>query len=165
MNESQIIDNATEEFENTTRRRALLPWWIKVFCWFFMLIGLMAFVCFFLGFTTIKPALAFYGFESYEPFSINGLIVITVGVFKGITAFLLWFEKDYAITFGKIDALIGIVICGISMLILPFVNDGINIQIRLELALLIPYLWKLNKIAPEWKNRTNFKISKVKGII
>ncbi|MEP5253802.1 MAG: hypothetical protein ABJQ39_02005 [Winogradskyella arenosi] len=165
MNESQIIDNSTEEFDDNTRRRALLPWWIKVFCWFFMLFGLMAFVCFFLGFTSIKPALALYGFESYEPFSAYGLIVIIVGVFKGITAFSLWFEKNYAITLGKIDALIGILICGISMLVLPFITAGITIQIRLELVVLIPYLWKLNKIEESWKNTTTLKIPKAKGLV
>ena len=154
MNEKEIIDNSFEEFEINKRRRELLPWWIKVFCWIFMLFGIMAFVCLILGFTNIKPALAFYGFESNEPFSLNGMLVISVGILKGITAFSLWFEKDYAIKLGKIDAIIGIIICGISMLILPFLNDGFNIQIRLELALLIPFLLKLNKIENEWESIT-----------
>ena len=154
MNENNINENSFDEFETNKRRRKLLPWWIKVFCWIFMLFGIMAFVCLILGFTNIKPALAFYGFESNEPFSLNGMLVISVGILKGITAFSLWFEKDYAIKLGKIDAIIGIIICGISMLILPFLNDGFNIQIRLELALLIPFLLKLNKIENEWESIT-----------
>jgi len=154
MNENEIIDNSFEEFESNKRRRELLPWWIKVFCWLFMLFGIMAFVCLILGFTNIKPALAFYGFESNEPFSLNGMLVIAVGILKGITAFSLWFEKDFAIKLGKTDAIIGIIICGISMLIIPFLNDGFNIQIRLELALLIPFLLKLNKIEKEWESIT-----------
>jgi Trk-type K+ transport system membrane component len=154
MKENEIIDNSFEEFASNKRRRELLPWWIKLFCWFFMLFGIMAFVCLILGFTNIKPALAFYGFESNEPFSLNGMLVITVGILKGITAFALWFEKDFAIKLGKIDAIVGIIICGISMLILPFLNDGFNIQIRLELALLIPFLLKLNKIEKEWESIT-----------
>jgi hypothetical protein len=83
------------------------------------------------------------------------MLVITVGILKGITAFSLWFEKDYAIKLGKIDAIVGIIICTISMLILPFLNDGFNIQIRLELALLVPFLLKPNKVEKEWERITN----------
>lgn len=153
MEETIAKENSFEEFEKTKRRRRkILPWWIKTFCWIFMLFGILSFVCLILGFTNIKPALAFYGFETNEPFSLNGLIVIAVGILKGITAFALWFEKDFAIKIGKIDAIIGIVLCGISMFILPFLQDGFNITIRLELALLIPYLIKLNKIQKEWES-------------
>ncbi|ULC60348.1 hypothetical protein MBM09_05005 [Flaviramulus sp. BrNp1-15] len=112
----------------------------------------MSFVCLILGLTNIKPALAFYGFETNEPFSLNGLIVISVGIFKGIVAFALWFEKDYAIKIGKIDAIVGIILCIISMLVLPFIQDGFTITIRLELALLIPFLIKLNRIEKEWES-------------
>ena len=115
-----------------------------------MFFGIFSITCLILGFTDIKPALAFYGFESNEPFSLNGIIVISVGVIKGITAFSLWFEKGFAIKLGKIDAIIGIIICGISMFVLPFLQDGFILNIRLELLLLIPFLLKLNKIQKEW---------------
>ena len=155
MEETTLIENSFEEFENVKkRRRKLLPWWIKVFCWIFMLFGLLSFVCLILGFTNIKPSLAFYGFETNEPFSLYGLVVISVGLLKGITAFALWFEKDFAIKIGKIDAIIGMVLCVISMLVLPFLHDEFSqITIRLELALLIPYLIKLNKIDKEYGNQ------------
>lgn len=145
-------ENSFEEFEKVKkRRRKLLPWWIKVFCWIFMLFGFMSFVCLILGFTNIKPALAFYGFESNEPFSLNGLIVISLGLLKGFTAFSLWFEKDIAIKIGKIDAIIGIVLCGVSMFILPLFQDIFYLVIRLEIILLIPFLIKLSKIQKEWE--------------
>ena len=130
----------------------MLPWWIKIFCWIFMLFGLLSFVCLILGFTNIKPDLAFYGFETNEPFSLYGLIVISIGLLKGVTAFALWFEKDFAIKIGKIDAIIGIALCVISMVVLPFIQDGFNITLRLELVLLIPFLIKLNKIQKEWES-------------
>ncbi|WP_299778889.1 hypothetical protein [uncultured Formosa sp.] len=152
MEDTNLTENSFEAFEKiNTRRRQLLPWWIKVFCWIFMFFGLLSFVCLFLGFTNIKPDLAFYGFESNEPFSLNGLLVISVGVFKGFTAFLLWFESDIAIKIGKIDAIIGIVLCVISMLVLPFFQDGFNLTIRLEIALLIPFFITLNKIQKVWE--------------
>ena len=141
-----------EEFEKTNkRRRALIPWWIKFFCWMFMLFGILSFVCLIMGFTNIKPDLSFYGFETNEPFSLIGLLIISVALFKGFAAFSIWFEKDIAIKIGKVDAAIGIVICSISMLVLPFFQDGFNITFRLELALLIPFFIKLNKIEKEWE--------------
>lgn len=146
-------DLLTDLSIDTIRRRNLLPLWIKIFCWFFMLFGVMAIVCLVLGIFGIKPDLAFYGFETNEVFSLNGLIVISVGILKGITAFSLWFEKDYAIKIAKIDTYIGILLCGISMLVLPFFADGFKINIRLELALLIPFLMKMNKIQAKWENR------------
>ena len=152
MEKDNLLNNNFEVVKSEKKRRDLLTWWIKVFCWFFMLFGLLSIVCLILGFTNTKPLLAFYGFETNEPFSLNGIIVITIGVIKGITAFSLWFEKDFAIKLGKIDAIIGIIICGISMLVLPFVQDGFNFNIRLELALLIPFLLKLNKIQNEWES-------------
>ncbi len=154
MEETNLTDNSFEEFENIksrSKRRKLLPWWIKVFCWIFMLFGFLSIVCLILGFTDIKPSLAFYGFETNELFSLTGLTIISVGTLKGFTAFSLWFEKDLGIKLGQIDAIIGIVLCGISMLVLPFLQDGYNLTIRLEIALLIPFLIKLNKIQKEWK--------------
>jgi len=71
-------------------------------------------------------------------------------LFKAITAFSLWFEKEYAIILGKIDAILGIGLCIISMAILPFFSD-VHITLRLELVLLIPYLIKLNKIQSDWQ--------------
>ncbi|MFI1773300.1 hypothetical protein [Thalassobellus citreus] len=117
-----------------------------------MLFGLLAFVCLILGFANIRANLSFYGFETNEQFSLIGLMIIAIGIFKGFTAFSLWLEKDYAIKMGKIDAIIGIVICTISMLVLPFFQEGFNISIRLELALLIPFLIKLNKIQNVWES-------------
>ncbi|MFL0354774.1 hypothetical protein [Xanthomarina sp. GH4-25] len=153
MEETIAKENSFEEFENIKkRRRKMLPWWIKIFCWIFMLFGLLSFVCLILGFTNIKPDLAFYGFETNEPFSLYGLIVISIGLLKGVTAFALWFEKDFAIKIGKIDAIIGIALCVMSMVVLPFIQDGFNITLRLELVLLIPFLIKLNKIQKEWES-------------
>jgi len=150
-NDNQNLLN-NNEFSNI-RRRDLLPIWIKIFCWFFMFFGILAILCLILGLFGIKPELAFYGFETNEAFSLIGILIITIGIIKGITAYSLWFEKDYAIKLAKIDSYIGIVLCGISMLVLPFFADEFNIKLRLELALLIPFLMKMNKIEIEWNRK------------
>lgn len=143
------IENS--EVETVNRRRDLLPWWIKLFSWLFMIFGGLTIISFFLGFTNIKPALAFYGFETNEPFSLIGILIISIGVLKGITAFSLWFEKDYAMKLGKIDSYIGIGITMFAMIGLPFILKNGEFTIRLELIFIVLFLLKLMKIEQKWK--------------
>jgi len=145
-NKDNILDSFEEKKIN---RRRLLPWWMKIFCWLFMFFGIAAIACLALGLLGYNISLAFYGFETNRPFSIVGLIIIIVAIFKGITAFSLWFEADYAITLGLNDAILGILLCIFSMFIMPSISD-VNFRFRGELLLLIPYLLRLNKIKNEW---------------
>ena len=131
-------------------RRQLLPWWMKFFCWLFMIFGVAAIGCLLLGLFGIPENLSLYGFESNQQFSLTGIIILVVAIFKGITAFSLWFEKDYAIILGTIDAITGIILCVVFMTVLPLAIANFHATIRLELILLIPYIIKLNKIQPEW---------------
>ena len=138
------------EFETIrTNRRQLLPWWIKVFCWLFIILGVFAFVGLILGLLGSKIDLSIYGFETDEPLSLIGILIIVVLLFKLFTALSLWFEKSYAITLGKIDAISGIVLCLIHMVYPDFINN-FHVAFRFELLLLIPYLLKLNKIQNNW---------------
>jgi len=147
-----MIESPFSEFENNIKRRDLLPMWIKVFCWIFMLFGVLAIVSLILGFMGSKADLAFYGFSTNEPLSLSGLLIISIGILKGYTAFSLWFEKDNAIEIGRIDAIFGIALCVISMIVMPILNEGISVTFRLELALLIPFLIKLDKIKEDWNS-------------
>lgn len=131
-------------------RRQLLPWWMKFFCWLFMIFGVAAIGCLLLGLFGIPENLALYGLESNQALSVTGITIILVAIFKGITAFSLWFEKDYAIILGAIDAIAGIIMCVIFMTVLPLAIENFHATIRLELVLLIPYLIKLKKIYPLW---------------
>jgi hypothetical protein len=134
-------------------RRKLLPWWIKTFCWIFMLLGVCAIGALIGSLFTPNIDLSIYGFSSNNAYSGTGVFIITIAAFKGFTAYSLWFEKPNAITIAKIDAISGIVICAASMFILPFINDvNGHFSLRLELLLLIPYYSKINKIEYEWDN-------------
>ena len=148
--------NKFEEFESNSnkRRRKLLPWWIKFFCWFFMLFGVLALICFFLGFFNLSVDLSFYGLNTNQPFSMIGLIVIGLALFKGFSAYSLWFETSNAINIAIVDTVIGIVMCTMSMFVFPFLGDEntFEFSLRLELVLLVPYLIKLNRIKKEWES-------------
>jgi hypothetical protein len=135
----------------TVRRRDLLPWWIKLFCWFFMLFGVAAIFCLVLGLLGYSASMSFYGFETQEPTSPIGLLIIATTLSNGYSAFLLWFEKDYAIGVAKANAIGGIALCVISMIVMPFFQDGFKITFRLELVLLIIYYRKLSQIESSWQ--------------
>lgn len=142
-----------DEFEvKPFKRRTLLPLWIKVFCWFFIFMGVLAFASFTGGFFGNSAGIEFYGLNDSNNLSIKGLLLTSVLLFKAYTAYALWFEKDNAINLGKIDAVTGIIICIAMTFISPVTENGI-FSFRLEVLLLIPYYMKLSKIEYSWYNK------------
>lgn len=151
---NQSLENQFNEFDKPLIiRRKLLPWWIKIFCWIFMIMGVCSIGALIGSAFTENINLSFYGFSSNTAYSGIGFFIVAIIIFKGFTAYSLWFEKDNAITIAKIDAILGIVICIAAMFAIPFISENSNFDIRLELALLIPYYLKLNKIEYEWDNQ------------
>ncbi|WP_440881088.1 hypothetical protein [Tenacibaculum sp. C7A-26P2] len=153
MTESEIIDSDLSSTKE--RRRKLLPVWIKIFLWIFMVFGAIVPVGLILGAIGLDFNLALYGLETTNTLSITGLLIILFLAIKGTVSFGLWTEKDWAVNLAIIDAIIGIVTCSIVMLVLPFLSDnnGVNFDIRLELIALTPYLIKMRKIKGDWYNR------------
>lgn len=134
------------------RRRKMLPWWIKVFVWIFMITGAIAPLGIISGLFGYGFVVALYGVSTNDPLSPTGLLLIVVYLFKGFTAYGLWFEKDWAITVAKTDAAIGILICAFVMLILPSLEGSQGtMSFRLELLFILAFLVKIAKIGPAWK--------------
>jgi hypothetical protein len=138
-----------EGMNPTVRRRQLLPTWIKVFIWIFMLLGALTPFILVMAILGIKGELSLYGLETSDPYSVTGLIITALFAIKGIAAFGLWMEKDWAINLAIIDAITGIVVCSLVILA-PLFSASPSFSFRLELALLIPYLIKLQKIRRMW---------------
>lgn len=140
--------------EASVKRRQLLPIWIKIFCWFFLLGGLVAPLLVVAGFfLNVQASLALYGMETSNPLSLAGLVIAALFFLKGIVAYGLWWEKDWAIELGIVDSILGIAFC--VLLMTPL---GVSLElltttpaIRLELVALIPFLIKLQKLKPLWK--------------
>lgn len=140
-----------EEFDNKIqikRRRNLLPLWIKVFIWLFFICGFIGLFVLMFGFFIGNLNLSLYGFETNKAYSLTGISLTTLFILKGITSYGLWYEQDWGLKIAKIDAVIGLVICGISMFVLPFFTK--NFELRLEVVVLILYLVKLQKIEKKW---------------
>lgn len=144
--------SAFEEFDvksNFVRRRSLLPDWIKIFTWLFFFTGIIGVIILVFGSFIKNNELSLYGLETTQPYSLTGLLISFLFIFKGIVSYGLWFEENWAIKAAKTDAILGFIICGIVMVVLPFFTK--HFTIRFEIALLIPYLLKLQKIEKNWE--------------
>ncbi|MDQ1161924.1 polyferredoxin [Chryseobacterium sp. SORGH_AS 447] len=82
--------SAFQEFEtkeNFTRRRNLLPLWIKIFLWFFLIGGSFAALFFIIGPFLNKIDLSLYGITASHPYTVPGMITALLLIFKGIVAY------------------------------------------------------------------------------
>ena len=156
MNHEGILDDNLRP--HSERRRNLLPKWIKVFIWIFMIFGGMSVLVLFLGLFVEKMYMSFLGLETNYSFSLIGVIISALYLFKGTVAFGLWTEKDWAVNLALVDAYVSIAVCMSTMLILPmfFEDYGWDYTLRLELVAIIPYLLKMKNIQRDWSMRSQF---------
>ncbi len=146
--QSTILDQDLS-FNNPVRRRSLLPWWMKVFSWLFMATGILVPCVVVAGMFGFEPQLSLYGFETSDPFSTTGILISLGFLLKGIVGYGLFFEKDWAITLGMIDAVIGIIVCVAVMVVLPIFGGG-GFNFRLEIFFVGLFLWKLVDLRRRW---------------
>jgi hypothetical protein len=138
---------------SAVKRKTLLPWWIKVFMWIFMVLGIIAPVGLIFALSGYPFQLSLYGLSTNGPLSAMGMFITALFLFKGITAFGLFRETDWAVKWGIADAVSGMVICVLVMLFPEWASGpGSRFSFPFELLLLIPYLGKLLKIKPAWEN-------------
>lgn len=135
------------------KRRTLLPVWIKVFVWIFMIMGAIVPLAFIFSLFGGTFQISLYGLESNTALNTIGAIALILFLLKGIAAFALWTEKEWAVDIAIVDAIIGIMVCLFVMIVYPVIdnNDGFTINLRLEVLLLIPYLMKMKKIRSLWR--------------
>ncbi len=152
--ENQIYD-PLGEIRNQLKitRRQLLPLWMKIFLWIFLVIGGLSTLAFLASLFGMTYSVGIYGLNSNGPLNPLSFAVTLIYLVKAITAFAFWTEKDWAIEIAFLDAIVGIAVCCFMIFIYPFMflENGFHFNLRLELIALIPYLIKLDKIKVEWK--------------
>jgi len=147
-----LLDDIALEQQTAPRRRGLLPIWIRIFIWIFMVLGAFSIPVFVLGLLGFNTDLQLYGYSANEALSVAGIFLLLLFLLKGVVAYALWFEKDWAISLGLIDAGIGIVICLLSTFGITFIpGQAGSFTFRIELIFLVPYLIKLSKMNREWR--------------
>jgi len=149
MEQEQLVLESLEK-EILIQRRKLLPIWIRIFIWIFIVFGALGLLGFISALFSARFEASFYGLQTNDPSSAVGLFICFLFVFKGIVAAGLWTEKDWAVDLGIADAILGIAVC-LTVMILPFTGSDFAFSLRLELLLLIPYLIKLLNIRNRWK--------------
>jgi len=145
------MTNETPDSFTKHKKRALLPWWIKVFIWIFLLFGVVAPIGLIVGLAGFTYPIALYGVETNDPLSLVGIGLMLIFLIKGVTAYGLWTEKNWALDLGQIDAILGIVICILVMIGLQLPGGHrFSSSFRLEIFLLIPFLLKLRDLKRVW---------------
>ncbi|MDQ0594027.1 CHASE2 domain-containing sensor protein [Chryseobacterium ginsenosidimutans] len=87
--------SAFEEFEtksNLIQRRSLLPVWIKIFTWLFLIGGAVATGILICGSFITNTSLSIYGIQANHPYTLTGFLICILLIYKGIVAYGLWFE-------------------------------------------------------------------------
>lgn len=150
-------DFLTKEFVIEKRRRKLLPWWIKIFVWIFLLTTFAIPVGIIFGILGYPFQISLYGLQTNEPLSFIGIGLMSLFLLKGITSYGLWMEKTWVIAMGIVDGFIGILICLFIMFLYPIFEqkNASSISFRLELLVLIPYLYWLFTIKKAWMKDVN----------
>jgi hypothetical protein len=140
-------DILTEEIAAMHLRRSLLPLWIKVFTWFFMVIGALGPVGFVAGIMLGNFRVAIFGFDTTEPLSFEALLILGIFIYNGIIAYRLWTEKRDAVDLALYGAYLSVALC-IASMVIAVLHGGLSA--RLELVLLFLYITKLKKIKELW---------------
>ena len=129
-----------------TTRKQLVPIWIKVFGWFFMVVAaLMApyMIWSIIAGTDIEMELfgVSYAGPAANPYA---FIVFALFAFLGFTAYGLLFGKDWGVTGCLVNGYLGLGICILTMIL----SGGTNI--RAEPIVHFFYLRRLHKIRKPW---------------
>ena len=154
MTDSNQQDVLTDDFllQSPIKRSKLIPVWIKIFSWIFLVFGGLAPIGLVFGLLGYNMVISLYGLETNAPVSLMGVCLTVLFLLKGLTAFGLLKEKNWAINLGIADAIIGMTIC-VAFMIYKILYFS-SVSLRLELALLIPYFLKLRTIRNQWDAST-----------
>ena len=117
----------------------------------FYVIGCLG-TCNYFDIWSICGAWSLYGLEATDALSIIGIVVCLLFLFKGITVLSLWNENDWAIQFGIVDAILGIIICS-AVTISPIFNHQLVFIFSLELTPLVVYLMWLLRNKEAWEKK------------
>jgi len=142
MNEPLLDEHLLGEETALEARKA--PIWIIIFSWLFLLMGVAIPAVIVYRILGEGSSLALYGFASNDAFSLIGFLIILLVALKTVTAYGIITRKLWAYRLAEIDAILGIVLCVLSMGVGVYQNQSFTF--RLEVILLIPYLQTVRKL-------------------
>lgn len=145
-----VVNGQDTNNDKSQARKALIPLWIKIFGWLFIVMGaLVPFL--FIG------SLIFGFSASYTMFGLEyegnakalmPLVISTVILINGLCAYGLLFGKDWGLTACIVFGYIGLLLT-LGTMLFEMIFNG-SMMIRLEPIIQIPYLVKLHKLKAHW---------------
>lgn len=138
--------NPTLSDEIISRRKSLIPTWIKVIGWLFIIMGaVLPLFHFYVIFTGGIGTYMMFGW-SYQgpPLAMMAMFISALILINACCAYGLLFAKDWGLTACILFGYVGLLLAIMSM----FFADGI--KIALEPLVQIPYLIRLHKIKAYW---------------
>ncbi|CAN5380052.1 hypothetical protein BH09BAC1_BH09BAC1_05250 [soil metagenome] len=151
-----ILDSNEQPINMLKYRRGLLPWWIKFFCWVFMVFGALILPMVIMSILGMPTQLALYGMESTTVFNIQGALITGMFFISGIVGFGLFYAKDWAITAGLILCAIHVAFV-VAIIAFPLTSG--TSKVRLEFILVIPFFIKLLKLKQIWQGPQNISLN------
>lgn len=143
-----VADVAPDAASPVTRRQ-LVPLWIKIFGWIFMVMGavipLLAIVAVAMG----QPAsYEIFGLQYRgSPFHPMALFICAVILSLAVSAYGLLFGKSWGLNACLATGYGGVAIC-LGTMVYALMQG--QFTLRLELLVQLPYLIKLHRIRPLW---------------
>ena len=145
-----VLNNQKTGSDKPQLRKALIPLWIKIFGWLFIVMG--ALVPFFyigaiiFGFTA---SYTMFGLEYQgNAWAFMPLLISAIVLLNGLCAYGLLFGKDWGLTACIVFGYIGLALTLGTMVFEVIVNG--SMMIRLEPIIQIPYLIKLQRLKARW---------------
>lgn len=145
-----VLNNQKTGSDKPQLRKALIPLWIKIFGWLFIVMG--ALVPFFyigaiiFGFTA---SYTMFGLEYQgNAWAFMPLLISAIVLLNGLCAYGLLFGKDWGLTACIVFGYIGLAFTLGTMVFEVIVNG--SMMIRLEPIIQIPYLIKLQRLKARW---------------
>ncbi|MGB1217237.1 MAG: hypothetical protein ACPG5P_05150 [Saprospiraceae bacterium] len=160
MKNQDIIDSDFNEGNKRIiekPRAGLIPIWLMIFMYFFLLYGIFALITLLLHLYQGQGdgvSIILYGLERWDLSNSFGVCIYVVLFFKAFVAWELIREKKWAVDLAIVDNAFGMLACVLMMFVVPYLEEELFLShFRPELFLLVPFLMAMLRIKDEWRTR------------
>ena len=145
-----VFNQSATLADTPLKRQQLLPLWIKIFGWLFILLGALVPVLLVASmFVTIKASFNIFGVQIEDDAQAGvAMVVALMFIANAVCAYGLLFGKDWGLSACLIAGYVGVAMA-IATIIGQAFSEG-TVRLRLELIIQIFFLIKLHKIKPFW---------------
>ena len=146
---SAAVADAPSGAQSPITRKKLVPLWIKIFGWIFMVMGAVIPLLAIVAAVSGQPAsYEIFGLRHHgSPFHPMALVICAILLSLAVSAYGLLFGRSWGVNACIATGYGGIAICLGTMAYA--ISQG-SFAFRLELVAQVPYLIRLHKIKPLW---------------